>query len=550
MSESRHVSPRPALAVAALACSALLVAGGVSPLSASAFSSSFTVVGGVPGALAVDSTTHRVFAADQSSNVISIFDGSLDEQPVTRVEVGLHPVAIAIDESQRQIFVADSDSGTVSRFDADDPDPAAAVAVTVDHPSALAVDPVNHIVYVTSSTTNRVYSFLASPDAVSPALRSVPVGQEPSGVAVDAAAQVVAVTNSRDNTVSVFAARTAADDTGTPDPVPTTVPVGASPSGVAIDSSSHTAVVANLRDNTASRFDVTASSPAVDTVGVGRAPLSVAIDSGTHYAFVGNSLGMTVSQFAVSAAVPPVMDVPLGKAPRGVAIDESLGKVYASNPLNETVSGRAPVTPEAPWIFADSLHAATVGVWYTHVFEARGTPAPTLSLRGSLPAGLSFDAATGQLSGTPTVEDSQSVTLVAHNLAGPDATSTFRLVVTLPAPTLAPAGPLRSAKVGTAYSYRLTPTGSAPSTCAVSSGTLPAGITLSASTCALSGKPSAAGSFDFGVTARNSGGTAAASYQIIVAPAGGGTGCTDGLGGAGGSGRSGDVGGSEIRPGC
>ncbi|RFA15790.1 hypothetical protein B7R21_03550 [Subtercola boreus] len=537
----------PVLLVGSLLLSVGLLSVGA-PLGAQAFSSSFTHVGGTPGAVAVDSTTHMVFVADSSSDEIALFDGSLDVQPVTRVKVGSHPVAIVVDEGARRVFVADSDSGTVSAFDADDPDPTAVVAIRVDHPAGLALDPSTHLVYVTSSSTNSVLSFDGSPGAGSPAIRSVPVGQEPVGIAVDSRAGVVAVTNTRDNTVSLFAARTSAADGSTPATAITTVGVGSSPSGIAIDPTSHTAVVANLRDNTASRFDVTLPAPVVSTVAVGRAPLAVAIDPGTHDAFVGNSLGITVSQFDVTAASPPILELPLGKAPHGVAVDESLGKVYASNSLNETVSGRAPAVPEAPWILADSLQAATVGVWYSHVFEARGTPSPTLSLRGDLPDGMAFDAATGQLSGTPTSEAAVSVTLVAHNLAGPDATSTFELVVNQKAPSLTPSGTLRTAKVGAAYSYHLAPTGSAPAKCSVTAGTLPSGITLTTSDCSLAGKPRTAGTSDFAVTAINSGGTTKMSYQIMTAPAGGGTGCPDDVGRAGGEADgSGTV---EVRPGC
>ncbi|RFA16426.1 hypothetical protein B7R22_02765 [Subtercola boreus] len=547
---TRTAPTRTTVAHAAFVCPALLVGSLLlsvgAPLGAQAFSSSFTHVGGTPGAVAVDSTTHMVFVADSSSDEVALFDGSLDVQPVTRVKVGSHPVAIVVDEGARRVFVADYDSGTVSTFDADDPDPTAVVAIRVDHPSGLALDRSTHLVYVTSSTTNSVSSFDGSPDAGTPAIRSVPVGQEPVGIAVDSRAGVVAVTNSRDNTVSLFAARTSATDGSAPAPVITTVWVGSSPSGIAIDPTSHTAVVANLRDNTASRFDVTLPAPVVSTVAVGRAPLAVTIDPGTHYAFVGNSLGITVSQFTVTAASPPILELPLGKAPHGVAVDESLGKVYASNSLNETVSGRAPVVPEAPWIFADSLHAATVGVWYSHVFEARGTPSPTLSLRGDLPDGMAFDAATGQLFGTPTSEAAVSVTLVAHNLAGPDATSTFGLVVNQKPPSLTSSGTLRTAKVGAAYSYHLAPTGSAPAKCSVTAGTLPSGITLSASECSLAGKPRAAGTSDFAVTAFNSGGTTTGSYEIVTAPAGGGTGCPDDVGRAGGA----VEGVAEAKPGC
>lgn len=423
MKLSRTGTP-PAVTLAALACSAALVTSVASPLSAAAFAVSSTRVGGAPGAVAVDSLTHLVYAADLGSDFVSVYDGSADTPDITRVTVDSHPSALVLDAAGRRVFVASADSGTVSVFDADDPDTAGTApnVVRVDSPSALAVDPVTHTVYVTSSTENRLYWFDGS--AASPVLQSLPVGRQPSGVALDAVAHVVAVTNLGDDTVSLIGT-SASDDASVPVVSVKTVAVGASPAAVAIDASTHTAVVANLRDNTVSRFDVMRAVPTVTTLAVGRAPRSVAIDSTTHNAFVANSLGQTVSQFDLRVATPPVLDVPLGKAPRSVGVDESIGTVYASNPLNGTVSGRPPLTPVAPTIVSGEPRTATLGVWYSHIVEAKGTPTPTLSLIGALPAGLHFDAATGQISGTPLATGSTTVTVRAHNLAGPDAVATY-----------------------------------------------------------------------------------------------------------------------------
>ena len=485
--------------------------------------SSYTAVGGSPSALAVDSTTHRVFVTDYGSDRVSTFDGSLEHPIVTTVTAGRRPVALAIDETERSVFVANADSGTVSRFNADDPSPVADEIVTIDSPSSVTVDQATHTVYVTSSTLDRVFSFDGR--KASPTLVSTAVGRAPSGVAVDAVSHLVAVTNSLDDTVSTFVPTLSSDPAGSGSaPSVTTIPVGASPSAIAIDSSTHWVVATNLRGNSVSRFDGALASPVVSTVAVGRAPASIAVDSRTHHAVIGNSLGETVSQFDVTNSSPPVMQLPLGKAPRGVAVDDVLGAVYASNPLNGQVSGRAPLRPSSSTITSEEPHVATVGTWFSHAFEATGTPAPTLSLSGAVPAGLMFDAVTGELSGTPTMEGTAVLTLTAHNGVGADAVQTVTMDVVQRAPSLTAGGALAAAKVGAAYSFRLAPAGSAPATCTVASGPLPGGVTLNAATCALSGRPAAAGSYLFEVTAKNSGGAVSAEYTLVVAPAGG-TGC-------------------------
>ncbi|RFA22510.1 putative Ig domain-containing protein [Subtercola boreus] len=501
--------------------------------SASAVGSTYTNVGGTPYALVVDQLTHRVFTTDYSAGTVTIFDGSVEHRKITTVTVGsagARPVAIALDESSQSVFVANADAGTVSRFDADDPDPVAEALVRVDDPSALAIDPATHLVYVTSASMNRVSWFDGSADA--PALNSVPVGRQPSGVAIDTTARLVAVTNLADGTVSRFPAVQPASPTPSAPPTVTTFPVGSSPSAIAVDQSNHIAVATNLRDDSISRFDLTAETPVVSSVTVGRGPASVVIDPATHYAFVANGLGETVSQFDVMNPAPPVMVVPLGKAPRGVGYDPGLKTVYASNPLNGIVAGRPPLTPAPPQIVSEDPHVLTVGTWFSHAFEASGTPQPTLSLSSPLPDGLTFDASNGGLTGTPTSEGTVTVTLTAHNLAGADAVHTYRLVVRQVAPSLMPSQPLPNGTVGRTYSSRLAPAGSAPATCVVSSGRLPAGVALAGSTCALSGKPAAAGPWEFQVTASNSGGSVAASFSVTVAPGGGGGGggCGDALG--------------------
>ena len=60
--------------------------------------------------------------------------------------------------------------------------------------------------------------------------------------------------------------------------------------------------------------------------------------------------------------------------------------------------------PAPPAFTADSPPAtAAVGTAYSYTFAATGVPAPTFALAsGALPDGLTLDAATGKLSGTPT----------------------------------------------------------------------------------------------------------------------------------------------------
>lgn len=114
---------------------------------------------------------------------------------------------------------------------------------------------------------------------------------------------------------------------------------------------------------------------------------------------------------------------------------------------------------------------------------------------GTLPAGLTLDAATGVISGTPTTATSSSVTvsvLVADAVAARDtAVGTFVIAAL---PTLLEATP-PAGDVGAAYSLPSTHTGgTGPFTYSLASGTLPDGLTLDPTTGIISGSPTAGGS--------------------------------------------------------
>jgi hypothetical protein len=87
-------------------------------------------------------------------------------------------------------------------------------------------------------------------------------------------------------------------------------------------------------------------------------------------------------------------------------------------------------TGDAPAFISAQPPAATVGVPYSHTFTASGVPAPTITLTGALPAGLTFDAGTATLHGTPaTAGTSAGLTATASNGVSPDAVQNFDLTV-------------------------------------------------------------------------------------------------------------------------
>lgn len=164
-----------------------------------------------------------------------------------------------------------------------------------------------------------------------------------------------------------------------------------------------------------------------------------------------------------------------------------------------------------------TLPAGARGTAYSQTFtQTGGTGAITWSRSaGTFPAGLTLSAA-GVLSGTPTQGGSFNFTIRAADATGCAGTRAYTLVINCPTitvnPTTLPAGTR-----GTAYSRTFTQTGTTGAiTWSRSAGTLPPGLTLSASG-VLSGTPTQAGSFSFTVRAADSGGCSGTrAYTLTI----------------------------------
>ena len=171
-----------------------------------------------------------------------------------------------------------------------------------------------------------------------------------------------------------------------------------------------------------------------------------------------------------------------------------------------------------------TLPAGTAGSTYTQTLVLSGGIAPyVVTQSGTLPAGLSFNTGTLSFSGTPTEAGNFNLSITASDsTGGTAATVTNNYTLTIASPTLAltPAA-LPTGTAGIAYHQTLTASGGiAPYRYAVSAGSLPAGLSLTAAG-QLSGTPTVAGSFTFSVTATDSttgvAGTVAHSYTLVLA---------------------------------
>jgi hypothetical protein len=173
-------------------------------------------------------------------------------------------------------------------------------------------------------------------------------------------------------------------------------------------------------------------------------------------------------------------------------------------------------------ITTTALPAGTVGSAYSATVNASGGVAPYnwAVIAGSLPAGLSLNAQAGTISGTPTVAASSSFTLQVSDSQSPADTDAQALSITISAPQLPPLNitttGLPAGRRNKQYSQQLQATGGLrPYAWSIAQGSLPAGLSLNASTGVISGRPTVTGTFSFTVRALDSQSPAASDTQAL-----------------------------------
>ena len=141
---------------------------------------------------------------------------------------------------------------------------------------------------------------------------------------------------------------------------------------------------------------------------------------------------------------------------------------------------------------------------------------------GSLPAGLTLNGSTGVISGTPTSSGSTFTVTVTDSETPTPQTASKQLTITVNPQLSISTTSLAAGVVGTTYSQSLAATGGiTPYSWAVTSGSLPSGLSLNSTTGAITGTPTGpqTGPINFTVTVTDSESpakTASAALSISI----------------------------------
>lgn len=150
-----------------------------------------------------------------------------------------------------------------------------------------------------------------------------------------------------------------------------------------------------------------------------------------------------------------------------------------------------------------------VAISTANVTSNGGTVTSYAVQSGSLPTGISLNSSTGALTGTPTVESSGSATIRATGPGGTgDATVNWTVANVPDPPNISYAdSPSNRPRGLPSVDWQVTNTGGACTDYSITSGALPSGATLNATTGAVTGIVSSIGTGSFVVQATNAGGS-------------------------------------------
>ena len=259
-------------------------------------------------------------------------------------------------------------------------------------------------------------------------------------------------------------------------------------------------------------------SVALDTLSGGTGALTFEVgETVTHPLAVTSSTGLPVSYELTSGSLPAGLSFANGTiSGKPTAVGNSTITLVARSSSGATKTITVSVTVELDKLTGSSSRSYTYEVGKTvsqtvTMTSSTGLPVTYEITSGSLPAGLSFSD--GRISGKPTSEGSSTLVITARSSSGATATVTVNVTVNLDTLTGTASYKITgdSGKTITPVTLAITSSTGLPVTYAVTSGSLPGGVSLSNGV--ISGTPTTGVESTVTITATSSSG---ATKRITV----------------------------------